>query len=239
MRARSLLLAAVLGVPAVTVSAQAHEESATPYRWVVPPSGNSEPRPEVAESLQQLGAPSPASNAQSSDGQIDLALFAGALPPRAGESEARFRLVPLDPAGLPPVPAGSVAEGNAYRIEATYALSSAPLRELSGPAVLSLASPAQATAFLVLTGDTWTVLPSTPLDDPARKGLVARPTALGTFVLTHPPIAEAPPSLTTVAARERSLVLPLLLGGGVLLLVVVVLAVRRRSETASPVPDRG
>ena len=213
MNRRALFVAAFaqLFLLVGAVEASAHEEGPSPYRWVSPPSGNHESPPEVAVSRHDLGQPSSASSATMTDGQLELGLAAGALPPRAGERAITLRLVPLDPATLPRVPAGSVAEGNAYLIEAAYADSGSPLTQLAMPAVLTLVAPSSATRLLRLSGSAWTLVPTVTLGEEARTGLIGRSSQLGTFVLSHDaeaakqrpqPAAPSPvlPSATPVAA---------------------------------------
>lgn len=96
-----------------------------------------------------------------------------------------MRLIPLDPAGLPRVPGRSVAEGNAYRVDVTYAGSGAALSRRSVPAVLTLVAPSRASAMLRLQGTSWVPVPAVQLDEESRSGLVGRSEQLGTFVLVH------------------------------------------------------
>ena len=95
----------------------------TPYRWVNPPpdlaASNKPPAStrfnlELAPEGSQLGAFS------TSDGQVNLVLSQGAVPPRAGQTGVEVTVDPVDPATLGPVPSGLVGAGNAYRIQAGY-----------------------------------------------------------------------------------------------------------------------
>ena len=152
----------------------------TPYRWVNPPpdlaAGNKPPASTrftlgLALEGSQLGAFS------TGDGQVNLVLSQGAVPPRSGQTGVEVTVDPADPATLGPVPSGLVGAGNAYRIQASYQPSGAKVEALGGQSSVGLVYPLLTTAVAdtgghqVLSsadGRAWEVLPSTDTPPPIR-----------------------------------------------------------------------
>lgn len=226
-RVTCLAAVVVLGVPG---AAWGHPEGLQPYRYVVAPPGvQSEGPPEAGSSVQPVGV---AAFAGTTDNQMQLTLPPGALPPRAGEQGVRVVLDQLDPATLPPLPAGLEAEGNAYRVTLAYARSGAPVERLQG-ATLSLTAPAPPSGLRELVGGAWRPLPaSVVVGDEVVSSVVAleRP---GTLLQVYDP-RDVPRSPTPAAAarpadpgREPA-VLPAVAAVALLGLVVGALVLRRR-----------
>ncbi|MGH9223120.1 MAG: hypothetical protein ACRD2W_04910, partial [Acidimicrobiales bacterium] len=110
-----------------------------PYRWVMPrpefAAGNQPP--ETAErNVPLTDEGNEATNASTPDAQIIVTLPTGAVPPQPPDSTVALRLVPVDPAPLGPLPAGLVAQSNAYQLSMTYQPSGEPVTEIKpGPAI--------------------------------------------------------------------------------------------------------
>ncbi len=97
-----------------------------PYRWARPPQelagGNQ--APEVGTGTVSLDATgSVPASATTGDGQATVNVAGRAIPGERGEGSAVVRISPLDPASIGPPPQGLRFDGNAYRIEITYASS--------------------------------------------------------------------------------------------------------------------
>jgi len=153
-----------------------------PYRWVRPPANlsqaNEQPEPGAGSIALTLSGSEPRA-ITSGDDQAAVVLMRDAIAPKVGESSVRVTLTPLDPAPLPPPPAGMRLDGNGYRIAARYARSGAPA-VLRKPANVILRFPTTGTQLLRLTGGSWTLLKTTTLP-PAMQD-VADTLDLGTFV---------------------------------------------------------
>lgn len=237
----------VLGLAASPAGAHPGEGE-TPYRYVsAPPGVTSEGPPEVGISTQPIG---PAVFAGTTDNQMQLTLPEGAFPAAQGETGVRVQLDQLDPATLPPLPAGLEPEGNGYRVGLTYALSGGALTALALPATLGVVAPAAPTDVLELVDGQWVRLSYTPVAeeagfssvvqvdgpitlmqvyDPAR---APRPTAAVTARPTPPAPVEA---ASTDVQDEPRPVLPLVLTG--LLLAALaggLLEARRRRRGSRP-----
>jgi hypothetical protein len=170
----------------------------TPYRWVSPPpelaAGNKAPAStrftvELQADGSRLGAFS------TSDGQINLVLSEGAVPPRSGQTEVEVAVDPVDPATLG-APSGFVVAGNAYRIQASYRPSGAKVGAVGGQSSVGLVYPLLATAVadvgghVVLSsadGRTWKQLAST--DTPGTHQVSAQLTRTGYVQVGVPPSA--------------------------------------------------
>jgi hypothetical protein len=211
----------------------------TPYRWVSPP-------PEVAASNKppastrftvdltpqgsQLGAFS------TSDGQVNLVLSQGAVPPRPGQTGVEVAVDPVDPATLGPPPSGLVTAGNAYRIQASYQPSGDEVGALGGQSSVGLVYPLLATAVAdpgghqVLSsadGQAWEALQST--DTPGTHQVSARLARTGFVMVGVAPTAAEPGT----DPRNRIL----LVGTGIAIVIVaaaVALRLRERSRPAPP-----
>jgi len=210
----------------------------TPYRWVNPPpdlaAGNKPPASTrftlgLALEGSQLGAFS------TGDGQVNLVLSQGAVPPRSGQTGVEVTVDPADPAALGPVPSGLVGAGNAYRIQASYQPSGAKVEALGGQSSVGLVYPLLTTAVAdtgghqVLSsadGRTWEVLAST--DTPGTHQVSARLTRTGYVMVGVPPSAGGSQS----SSRTRIL----LLGTGVAVVIVAAALALRLRERSRPAP---
>ena len=161
-----------------------------PYRWVHPPAShqgdNEQPQPYTTFLPLQAGG-SVAAEFATDDLQATLTLPANVVAPRAGESRARVTLTPLDPETLAPPPSGRRFDGNAYRLDAVYDASGAPVA-LRGPITVVLRYAVHATTILRLdkSGDKagWTRLPTTVYAGSQED--LAHSDTLGVFVPSSP-----------------------------------------------------
>ena len=158
---------------------------------------------------------SPAAEVATEDDQALVTFPAAALAPRPGESSVKVRLTPLDPLALGTVPAGRRFDGNAYRIEATYAASAAPV-VLTAPVTVVLRYPAHATLLLRAQDAGWQVLHTTRFD--GSQQVLAPANDLGVFVAASPSARRGTPT-----AARRSLA-----GGFLLAAILTALAARWR-----------
>src|SRR4030095_2934413 len=100
----------------------------TPYRWVNPPpelAAANKPPASTRFSVKLQAAGSRLGAFSTNDGQINLVLSEGAVPPKSGQTEVDVAVDPVDPASLEPPSSGLVVAGHAYRIHATYRASRA------------------------------------------------------------------------------------------------------------------
>ena len=189
--------------------ALAHSEGLTPYRYVVAPPGTASEGPaEAGVSTQPIGPPG---FAGTTDNQMQLTLPEGALPAAPGQRGVRVQLLQLDPADLPPLPAGLEPEGNGYRVVLAYAPSGAPVPALAGPATLGLSAPAAPTAVFELVGREWKPVPYTPVAVDEGFSSVLEISGPGTFLQAYDPAsasasaaAAAPTAPTAPAAGGTS-----------------------------------
>jgi hypothetical protein len=145
-----------------------------PYRWVHPPpqfaTGNIKPEP-VALDIPFRNGAAGAQSIATTDGQFVVNLSAGSFAPRPGDTSVHAAVTPLDPASLPPLPAGAAADGNAYRIELTYKPSNAPVTKLAASGDVIVTSPHNATGlWFSADGRSWTKLPSQIVGGPTFIG---------------------------------------------------------------------
>jgi hypothetical protein len=209
-----------------------------PYRWVTPPSdlAASNKAPASTRFTVELGADGSRLGAFSTgDGQVNLVLSEGAVPARSGQKGVEVSIDPVDPASLGPVPAGLVAAGNAYRIQASYQPSGAQVEALGGQSSVGLVYPLLATAVAdpgghqVLSsadGQAWEALQST--DTPGTHQVSARLARTG-YVLVG-----VPPSQGGSGGDPRNRIL--LLGSGIAAVIVVAALVLRLRERSRPAP---
>jgi hypothetical protein len=214
----------------------------TPYRWVNPPpdlaASNKKPAStrftvDLGPGGSQLGAFS------TSDGQVNLVLSEGAVPPRSGQTQVEVSVEPVDPATLGPVPAGLVGAGNAYRIQASYKPSGRRIDALAGQSSIGLVYPllaapvADPAGHLVLSsadGRAWERLRST--DTPGTHQVSAQLPQTGYVQVGVAPSTGEPAGDT----RNRTL---LLASGAAIAIVVAALLLRRREAARSSPPPRG
>jgi hypothetical protein len=208
----------------------------TPYRWVHPPpdlaAGNKPPAStrftlELTADGSRLGAFS------TSDGQVNLVLSQGAIPPRPGQTDVEVAVDPIDPATLGPPPSGLVVAGNAYRIQASYRPSGHKVETLGGQSSVGLVYPLLATAVadpaghVVLSsadGRAWERLPST--DTPGTHQVSAGLTRTG-----YVEVGVAPASAESGSDPRNRI---LLLGTGIAAVIVVAALVLRLREARRP-----
>jgi hypothetical protein len=212
-----------------------------PYRWARPPpdlaAGNRKPASlrfsvKLTASGSQLGA------FATSDGQFNLVLGEGAVPPRQGQTSVAFAVDPVDPGTLTPAPAGLLVAGNAYRIQGSYRPSGVAVHTLGGRSSVGLVYPLLGTAVaspsghLVLAspdGRSWQRLPST--DTPGTHQVT---TPLG---ITGYVEAAVPPGGATGASGGNGRVRLLAIAAAVaVLLVAAALLARRRLAGAGAGP---
>ena len=132
---------------------------AAPYRWVNPPAifaaTNQKPT-SVTATVPMTATGSEPSGIQTSDNQVILGLARGAVAAHGTDRSLRVAVVPLDPATLPPLPAGLYPNGNAYRISVTYEPSGQPVTKLTKPGSLTLEIPGIGRVLYVSPdGRTW------------------------------------------------------------------------------------
>jgi len=137
------------------------------YRWVKPPpelrTGNKAPAGTVAPVALGPGG-SAAAVVGTPDDQVLVSLPAGAFPQSPGQTGLQVTVQPLDPASLPPPPAGIAAQGNAYRVAVSYVPSGATATATK-PVDVMLRYPVDATEVILLAGPpsepAWEPLPTT------------------------------------------------------------------------------
>jgi len=216
----------------------------TPYRWVNPPpelaAGNKAPAStrftvELQADGSRLGAFS------TSDGQINLVLSEGAVPPRSGQTVVEVAVAPLDPATLGPPPSGLLVAGNAYRIQASYRPSGARIEALEGQSSVGLVYPLLATAVadvgghVVLSspdGRTWKQLAST--DTPGTHQVSAQLNTTGYVAVGVPPSAGG-----GSGSDQRSRILLLASAVAVAIVAAALLLRFRQAPRAGPAGGRG
>ncbi len=161
-----------------------------PYRWVRPPAGgrgDSEPPQPYTTVLPLAAGGSVPAEFATDDLQATVTLPANVVEPRPGETKARVTLTPLDPEALAPPPSGRRFDGNAYRIEAVYEASGAPVK-LRGPVTVVLRYAAHATTILRLEKTNekpgWARLPTRVFT--GSQETLAHSDTLGVFVTSNP-----------------------------------------------------
>jgi hypothetical protein len=171
----------------------------TPYRWVNPPAelaAANKPPASTRFTVKLQADGSRLGAFSTSDGQINLVLSEGAVPPRSGQTEVEVVVDPVDPATLGKPSSGLVVAGNAYRIQATYRPSGAKIEVLEGQSSVGLVYPLLATAVadvgghVVLAsadGKTWKQLAST--DTPGTHQVSAQLNQTGYVQVGVPPSA--------------------------------------------------
>jgi hypothetical protein len=123
------------------------------------------------------------------DGQALATFQQGAFSPPPGDAAAEIEveITPLDPSGLPDPPPPLRIDGNAYRIEATFASSGQEAR-LEENATIILRFPVHATEMLLLGDQDWETLDTDVAAASAQ--LFADTFGLGVFVAAGPPPRE-------------------------------------------------
>jgi hypothetical protein len=122
---------------------------------------------------------SAAAEVATDDDQALVTLPAGVIAPRTGESAVKVTITALDPATVAPAPKGQPYDGNAYRIDATYAGSGAPI-VLAAPATVVLRYAIHATRMLRYQDRGWVTLSVTRYD--GSQQVLSSTDRLGIFV---------------------------------------------------------
>ncbi len=169
------------------------------YQWVHPPpelaNGNVTPKPSTTD-IAATAATTKAAAAFTADGQCVVNFSVGAFSPHDRDITVRATITPLDPAALGPLPPGSAADGNAYRIELTYQPSNTPVGALAVAGDVFLTIPHDATDLLYSAdGRTWTTVPHTGVSSGSAVG--------ATFSRPGWYLAVAPPTAPLGASQER------------------------------------
>jgi hypothetical protein len=181
-----------------------------PYRWVSPPPAfrHGNQAPSAGEALVALtnGVSDPAS-AFTDDGQVTVSFNPGSFKGPPNETAVHVVITPVSP--QPKSPSDIVADGNAYRIDATYVPSGSGPAALQLPVLIDLRYPGhQPDAIYRIDGTTWT-----PIGGTAQVLVLAidtRSLELGTFIAGHQ---------ATVAAQPTSAINPITIGLVVLAII--------------------
>jgi len=153
-----------------------------PYRWVHPPpdrAKSNQPAEGGSGTIALGPRGSDATEISTGDDQALVTFPVAAIAPRPGESSVKVVITPLDPATVAPAPQGSHVDGNAYRVDASYAASAMPIA-LAAPVTVVLRYPVHATAVLRAQDAGWTALQSTRFD--GSQQVLANTDRLGVFV---------------------------------------------------------
>ena len=158
-----------------------------PYRWARPPEalapGNQAPEGGMGTVSLDAAGSAPAS-ATTGDGQATVNVAGRAVPGERGEVSVVVRVTPLDPAIIGPPPQGLRFDGNAYRIEITYASSGTPV-ELRRPLTVALRYATGGTSLVRSLGAVCAVLPATRFGGSLHL-LVASTETAGVFAAAAP-----------------------------------------------------
>jgi hypothetical protein len=173
-----------------------------PYNWVNPPSefraGNQKP-PSITGSVRLTPTGSAQGAVNTDDAQLSLNLPAGAFAAHPPDVSVAIRITPLDPAGLGPLPPGLVADGNAYRVEATYTPSNKASGTLAKPGDIFLTVPQRAISMLFSPdGKAWQGFPTG--DGATSTSAAATFDRPGYFLAASPP-GTAPAGNSSDTAR--------------------------------------
>jgi hypothetical protein len=158
----ALVVALLVAVPSV---ADAHTNPLAGYRWVAPP-------PAVAEGNQppldrQADLPAEHDRLLATEiwtGDLQVVLGLPEIPlPEGRRASVSISITAVDPAGLPDLPDGTFADGNAYRIELDDAGTPIDRLEPAGRLTLTVPHPA-ATVLFSADGARWSVIVARPTD---------------------------------------------------------------------------
>ncbi len=174
-----------------------------PYQWVVPPPEfadvNIPPEPVArtiafidrvidgeAERLFEGGV------VGTPDAQVSLSIPSGVFPHIEGATGVEIGVTPLDPASVGPPPAGTIYDGNAIEVVATYEPGGQPAtlteQDCAAFGCLSviLRYPTSGTAIWRWDGSVWIEVPASK-SFPASFSIAVPTLELGTFVVTAAP----------------------------------------------------
>jgi hypothetical protein len=215
----------------------------TPYRWVNPPrelAASNKPPASTRFTVRLQADGSRLGAFSTSDGQVNLVLSEGAVPPRSGQSEVEVAVDPVDPATLGTPASGLVSAGNAYRVQASYRPSGAKVQALGGQSSVGLVYPLLATAvadvgghvvLLSVDGRTWKQLAST--DTPGTHQVSAQLNSTGYVQV------GVPPSAGGGGSDQRSRILLLASAVAVAIVAAALLLRFRERSLAGPTGGRG
>jgi hypothetical protein len=205
---------------------------APPYRWVNPPrqfkATNISPLAST-QSVALTSAGSPQAGVSTIDGQLVLALAAGAFPAASGQTSVEVATNPHDPAKLGVLPAGLFPDGNAYEVRATYRPSGTAITQAAHPVDAIIETPAPAETVLLSTdGKTWQPIATHHI--PGRAAVATTFSKFGYLMAA----ASSPVDVTgSGSSGVWTYLLPILLGLVAIGLVTAALLWRRRSRQAA------
>lgn len=204
------------------------------YQFVDPPpffaSGNVQPGG-VSRSITLTPEGSAAAGIGTPDGQFVIDLARGAIAPRAGATSVAVKITPVAPKTLSAVPAGSRADGNAYRLDLTYEPSGEPVTEFAKPGTMLVVAPELASALLhSVDGSAWVAQPARVVGSNGLS-MSAELTAPGDYVVstTLPELAAAPAATST--SHSSAIVIGIAVAVVALALFGVAFALARRRST--------
>ncbi len=157
-----------------------------PYRWVHPPADRAKDNESALSGSGTLGLGPQGSHAgeiSTGDDQALVTFPEAAVAPRPGESSVKVTVVPLDPATVGPTPEGGHFDGNAYRVDASYAPSGAPV-VLAAPVTVVLRYAVHATQMLRFRNSEGVALQTIRFD--GSQQVLATSDRLGIFVPAGP-----------------------------------------------------
>jgi hypothetical protein len=201
------------------------------YRWVRPPSelraGNRAPA-SVSARVPLTESGSASAVVSTPDNQVQVSIPAGAFPPAAGENALEVDVQPLDPAQVPPPPAGMAIEGNAYRIIVTNVASGATATAVQ-PVDVTLRYPVDATSVILSADGGWQVLPTTL--ESAALAVDATTTQFGIFAAASVGVTPSRPRRTPAWAYAAA-------GAALLAAGLPTLLARRRPQPPPSPPGK-
>lgn len=158
-----------------------------PYRWVRPPLSlllANKPPGAAQETITFTPSGSRQASVVTEDDQAAVVFPPGAVERLPGASAVEVTITPLDPHTLPALPPGLRPDGNAYRVDAVYLPSHAPVILRAAVSVI-LRYPVHASTLLRLSGSRWEELRTTRV--PVAFQIFAPTRGLGVFVAAGPP----------------------------------------------------
>ncbi|HWD71100.1 MAG TPA: hypothetical protein VG779_01115 [Actinomycetota bacterium] len=199
------------------------------YRWVHPPpelrAGNRAPA-SVSATVPLTDTGSAAAVVSTPDDQVQVSIPASAFPPAAGQTALAVDIRPLDPAQVPPPPAGMTIEGNAYRITVASVPSGATATAVQ-PVDVTLRYPVDATSVILSADGGWQVLPTTL--ESAALAVDATTTRFGIFAAASTGVTPSRPRRTPAWAYAAA--------GAALLAAGIPTLMARRRPQPSPSPQ--
>lgn len=178
-----------------------------PYRWVSPPptlAAANQPPTGGAVDIPLTDGASEAAGAFTDDGQVTVSFNPGTFTAPAAQTAVHVRIIPVTP--QPVAPAGIIADGNVYSIEAMLMPSGKPAVPLRAPVLVDMRYPQhKPDAIYRIEGKRWMPMDSTVQD--LLLTIDARSTQLGTFAAGH----QATSAVTTATGWNPWLVAALVL----------------------------